>query len=56
MNNHADHVALLYLMNQDIKGKSLDELYALYRETLEKARQSEKRYLNPDNKPTMDFK
>lgn len=56
MNNHAENVTLLYLMNQDTKDKSLDELYTLYRETLEKVRQSEKRYLNPDNKPAMDFK
>ena len=46
MNYHAENVTLLYLMNQDIKSLSLDELYALYRDTLNQVKESEKRYKN----------
>ena len=34
MYHHVENVTLLYLMNQDTKSLSLDELYNLYRETL----------------------
>ena len=51
MSDNVKNVALLYLMNQDLKGKSPDELFALYMKTLDEVKQSEKRYLNPDNEP-----
>ena len=55
MNNHAENVALLYLMNQDIKPLSLDELYALYRDTLNQVEETEKRYEDSHKQNAFSF-
>lgn len=55
MNTHIENVTLLYLLNQDIKSLSLDELYALYRKTLEQVQESEKRYQDSHKQDTFSF-
>lgn len=55
MNYHAENVTLLYLMNQDIKSLSLDELYALYRDTLNQVKESEKRYKDSHKQNAISF-
>lgn len=44
LSTHVENVAMLYLLNQDTKALNLDELYALYCETLEQVKDSEKHY------------
>ena len=44
MSDAVHNVALLYLLNQDTHDLSPDELYSLYRETLNTIDQCEKRY------------
>ena len=59
MSDNVKNVALLYLMNQDLKGKSADELFALYMNALDEVKQCEKRYRethrNPDE-PVFSYK
>lgn len=55
MNNHTENVALLYLMNQDTKSLSLDELYVLYHETLKQVQESEKHYQDSHKQDTFSF-
>lgn len=55
MKNIAENVAFLYLLNQDTKSLSLDELYSLYRDTLDHVKETEQRYLADNKKPVFDF-
>lgn len=42
--SNIENVAMLYLLNQDLQGKSLDEIYTLYLETLDKAKKCPENY------------
>lgn len=55
MNSHAENVTLLYLMNQDTKSLSLDELYALYRDTLKQVQESEECYKDSHKQNAISF-
>lgn len=54
MNNHAENVALLYLINQDTKSLTLEQLYELYAETVKQAEEYAKTR-KPDGKKTFSF-
>lgn len=55
MTNHVENVTLLYLMNQDTKSLSPDELYTLYRDTLQKIEKSEERYQDSHKQDGFSF-
>lgn len=55
MDSKIENVVLLYLLNQDTKALSLDELYALYLDTLNQAVESQKRYRDAHKQNTFSF-
>ena len=55
MNSYVEYAALLYLLNQDIKSLTPDELYAHYREALHTMQQCEKHYNETHKQQTFDF-
>ena len=55
MSNHTQNVALLYLLNQDTKALSLDELYSLYRDTLDQVQKAEKHYQESHKEDSFSF-
>lgn len=55
MSMHIENVALLYLLNQDTKNLSLDELYSLYRKTLDQVHETEKRYQDSHKQDPFSF-
>ena len=55
MNSHVENVTLLYLMNQDTKSLSFDELYTLYRDTLKKVKDAENCYEDSHKQDTFSF-
>lgn len=54
LNNTAENVALLYLMNQDTKSLSLEELYELYIKTVKQAKEHAKQR-NQEKGDTFSF-
>lgn len=50
-----ENIALLYLLNQDTKDLSLEELCELYENTIERVKQTTKEYHSKNNSPTFSF-
>lgn len=55
MSKNYENVALLYLMNQDTKGLSLEELYALYQDTVERIKKAAEDHNRKNNGSTFSF-
>lgn len=55
MSSYAENVTLLYLMNQNTKSLSLDELYSLYRKTLKQVQESEQHYQDSHKQEVFSF-
>ncbi len=55
MNTHIENVTLLYLLNQDTKSLSLDELYVLYRKTLKEVKECEEHYRETHKEKAISF-
>lgn len=55
MNSHIENAALLYLLSQDTKSLTADELYARYREALHTMQQCEKNYNETHKQQTFSF-
>lgn len=55
MNNNAENVALLYLMNQDTKSLTLEQLYELYIKTVKEVKEYAKQRSLEENGPVISF-
>lgn len=56
MDHFAENVALLYLLNQDTSGLSLEQLIARYRETVEEVKRIDKELDRKENGDRFSFK